>query len=135
MATTTKGGTNPKLTEAQFSKQIQDFLALDSWRVLRMEPVSRREWGRGFGEKGMPDLLAIRYGYNTATRVAGLSEVVWIEVKAKGGRAETHQINWHTMERARGALVLLAGVDFPAHFDGFAHWYAQSGLLRRKGLC
>jgi hypothetical protein len=33
--------------------------------------------------------------------------------------------------RARGALTLIAGEDFPASVDGFRCWYAASGLRRR----
>ena len=42
-----------------------------------------------------------------------------------------HQVAWHQRERARGALTLLAGVDFPATIEGFAEWYRASGLMRR----
>lgn len=130
---------SPKLTEAQLEKQCSDLLELDGWRSLKTDPVSRREWGKGFGEKGMADRLYIRYDADVPPPInRGLrsrADVMWIEWKTTTGRAEAHQVAWHTAERARGALVLLAGVDFPATFDGFATWYRNSGLMRRAGLC
>ena len=41
-------------------------------------------------------------------------------------------MNWHTKERARGALTLIAGEDFPASVAGFIGWYQQSGLQRNR---
>lgn len=134
----------PKLTEADIERQCSDLLALDGWRTLKTDPVSRREWGKGFGEKGMADCLYLRY--DTRPRFLGsnptpipgpfpYAEVMWIEWKRPGGVAKPHQRAWIAAERARGALVLLAGADFPATFEGFADWYRGSGLMRRAGLC
>lgn len=132
------------LSEADLSRYIQDLLFLDGWRVFRMEPVSDRSRGRGFGEPGMPDLLAIRYNEHVALATLASTErqyrseveAMWLEVKRPGGRVAHHQRNWITVERASGALVLLAGEDFEATPEGFAKWYReQSGLLRKPGLC
>lgn len=35
-----------RVREADLSKYIFDLLSQDSWHVFRMEPVSRREWGK-----------------------------------------------------------------------------------------
>ncbi len=59
------------------------------------------------------------------------AEVLWIEWKKLGGKASQHQQDWHTLERKRGALVWLAGVDFPASVEGFLDHYRASGLNRR----
>ncbi len=71
------------------------------------------------------------------------AEVLWVEWKRERGgngkralftkaeKAKIHQVAWIEQERARGALVLLAGVDFPATIDGFQEFYRQSGLRRR----
>jgi hypothetical protein len=133
-----------KLTEAQIEKQCSDFLALDGWRSLKTDPCSNKEWGKGFGEKGMADHLYLRYWnkgdprgpvHGFRTRVYDpQAEVLWIEWKRPGGKAAPHQRVWIEAERARGALVLLAGEDFSATFDGFVSWYRASGLLRRAGL-
>ena len=84
----------PKLTEADIERQCSDLLALDGWRTLKTDPVSRREWGKGFGEKGMADCLYLRY--DTRPRFLGsnptpipgpfpYAEVMWIEWKRPGG--------------------------------------------------
>lgn len=135
-----------KLSEADLERQCSDLLALDGWRSLKTDPVSRREWGKGFGEKGMADRLYMRYRGGTeidvviSTRECGpflkrqAAEVMWIEWKRLGGKAAPHQRIWIETERARGALVLLAGEDFPATFEGFGQWYKARGLMRRTGL-
>ena len=100
-------------------------LAQDGWRTLKTDPVSDRRRGKGFGELGMADTLALRYG-----KQGTACEVLWLEWKAPGGRLRKHQVEWHTKERARGALTAIAGVDFPASVKGFRSWYSASGLAR-----
>ena len=126
----------PKVSEADIQKTCTMLLELDGWRALRTDPVSRREWGKGFGELGMADHLYIRYGKSHEHPRPGsqfrLDEVMWIEFKRRGGKAKQHQKDWHASERARGALTLIAGEDFPASIEGFLGWYNQSGLARHK---
>lgn len=123
-----------RLSEADLERYGTDLLALDGWRTLKTDPVSDKSRGKGFGEKGMADRLYLRYGYLPSTRYEGLAlaEVLWIEWKRRGGRAEPHQQAWHAVERARGALVLLAGDHFEASPEGFLAWYRASGLMRRE---
>lgn len=152
-------GFGARLSEAALERQCSDLLALDGWRTLKTDPVSRREWGKGFGERGMADRLYIRYIWAGVREVLSeveperyaiaavedkwkaSAEVLWIEFKRIRPRrnqptqASPQQILWIAAERARGALVLLAGQDFPATFEGFTAWYAGSGLMRRAGLC
>lgn len=125
-------------------RHLQDaashILQLDGWRYFKMEPISRREWGKGTGEKGMPDGLYIRYGEREALRrnqhqpgtMAMLCSVMWIEWKRRGRKPKPHQIAWHLAERARGGFVACAGVDFEASLEGFLEWYEASGLCRRR---
>ena len=120
----------PKITEAQLSHQVQDFLGIDGWRVFKQEPLSRAGGGRYAGELGMPDLLAIRYDaklYHASLCeyiLAALNQsVLWIEVKAKGRKPAPHQAEWHARERALGAEVWV--VD---DFDVFRERYLASGL-------
>jgi hypothetical protein len=108
------------LIEAECCKLLEE----DGWRILKTDPVSDRGRGKGFGEAGMADSLAIRYGRQPA------AEILWIEWKAPGGRVKKHQTSWHARERARGAMTAIAGVDFPASVQGFKAWYAASGLQR-----
>lgn len=109
------------MIEAECTKLLEE----DGWRALRTDPVSDRGRGKGFGELGMADHLYIRYHY------APLVSVLWIEFKSASGKPKKHQLDWHAKERARGALTLIAGVDFPASVEGFKGWYANSGLRRR----
>ncbi len=103
--------------------------------------------GKGFGEIGMADCLYVRYG--TAARVwpqfpaetmplpnpvRAAADLMWIEWKSLKGKAKPHQLQWIKAERARGALVFLAGVDFPASIEGFGAWYRGSGLQRNESL-
>ena len=138
--------TKPLLKEREIAKTCSDFLELDSWRPIKMEPISRREWGKGTGEAGQPDYLYIRYRYRSVavmghrfgcpcchgpyTRMADV-DVLWVEWKSPTGKPKPHQLAWHRAERARGALTLIAGVDFPATFEGFRDFYQKSGLARR----
>jgi hypothetical protein len=130
-----------KLTEKDLSTYIFDLLSTDDWHVFRMEPVSRREWGKGTGELGQPDLLAIRYSpgvevdcvTNPPTRFfLPLAEVLWCEVKRAGAKAKPHQREWIELERKRGALVLLIGEDVEATTQAFFRWYRDSGLMRKE---
>ncbi len=109
-----------KITEAQLSRQVSDFLKLDQWRVLRQEPLSRAGGGRYAGELGMPDLLALRYGSMTELR-----SILWIEVKRAGQKPKPHQLQWHERERALGAEVWVV-----SDFDVFKEKYVASGLNR-----
>lgn len=137
------------LLEKHIQKTCTEFLALDGWRPLRTDPVSDRSRGKGFGELGMADHLYIRYGYFQSAAGSRnikrcVAEVMWCEWKRERGgtgkkalftraeKAKIHQRGWIAAERARGALVLLAGEDFPATIEGFCEFYAQSGLQRRK---
>ena len=135
------------VAESDLERYGTDLLALDGWRSLKTDPVSRREWGKGFGEKGMADRLYIRYASDdevwlqtkvrydsTINSAHSRAQVLWIEWKTPRGKAEPHQRIWINVERGRGALVLLAGEDFEATPEGFLAWYRGSGLLRRTGL-
>ena len=148
----TKPSTRLKISEADLERAATDLLAYDGWRSLKTDPVSRKEWGKGFGERGMADHLYLRYrdqylqdGTRPVNwRISGsevfigplfyhcLSQVMWIEWKSLEGSPSARQIFWIENERSRGALVLLAGHDFPATYDGFLEWYRASGLMLRN---
>ena len=125
---------SPSISEAHIERTCTDWLALDGWRHLKTDPVSRREWGKGFGELGMADGLYIRYRRISLDQITlePLVELTWIEWKSKRGKAKQHQKDWHAAERARGALTLIAGEDFPKTIEGFQAWYRVSGLMRRN---
>lgn len=122
------------VAESEIQAECTRILAEDGWRALRTDPVSDRGRGKGFGEIGMADMLFIRYTpfqrQSPDGHYMSASHTLWIEFKSANGKPKKHQIDWHTKERARGALTLIAGVDFPASVEGFTQWYANSGLRR-----
>lgn len=140
-------GTAFALKEKQIQRTICDLLHVEGWRIFQFE----RQWSdkkrKAVGETGMPDILAIRYALNgrkpeshdqrvNCRLLASGQEIVWIEVKRLDGRGATTkpsvaQLDWHRDERARGALTVIAGVDFPATIEGFQEWYRSSGLERK----
>jgi hypothetical protein len=127
----------PLFSESDLARACTDLLQLDGWRALKTDPVSRREWGKGFGEKGMADYLYIRYRYQTpgSTEIPSAhswAEIMWIEWKTPRGTVAEKQHAWREKERARGAVALIAGIDFHASVEGFCRWYLQSGLQRKR---
>jgi hypothetical protein len=112
--------------ESLIEAECCHLLVEDGWRTLKTDPVSDRGRGKGFGEPGMADTLCLRY----SRQKPAACEVLWIEWKAPGGRVKKHQLDWHTKERARGAMTAIAGVDFAASVKGFRGWYRASGLAR-----
>lgn len=124
-----------KVSEVQIQKAADDFLELDGWRYVETDPKHLR--GLGVSEKGIPDRLYLRYGFNPKTMYGSIpakstTQILWVEHKRKKGKAAQHQKDWHETERARGALVLVAGIDFEASLEGFVEWYEKSGLQRKK---
>lgn len=128
------------MPEWMFEGEATKFLEEDGWRALRTDPVSDRGKGKGFGEIGMADHLYIRYhsdaeslrrNHHQPGTLATLCCVMWVEYKSAKGKPKKDQLLWHAKERARGALTLIAGVDFPASLTGFQEWYRKSGLMRR----
>jgi hypothetical protein len=113
------------VAESLIEAECCKLLAEDGWRILKTDPVSDRGRGKGFGEPGMADTLALRYG-----RQGAACEALWIEWKAPGGRVKKHQLAWHTKEQVRGARTVIAGQGFPPSVEGFTAWYAASGLQR-----
>ena len=58
------------------------------------------------------------------------AEVLWVEYKSATGKLKPAQLQWAAAERARGALVWMATVDFPPTIEGFQQKYRESGLAR-----
>lgn len=126
-----------KTTEREIQEAASSFLALDGWRRIRTDLAHLR--GMGVQEKGMADDLYIRYMGFTDQTYAKLAnplsqsacEIMWCEWKRRTGKVAAHQHAWHAQERARGALTLIAGIDFLPSVEGFMDWYFQSGLARK----
>ena len=127
------------LTEAHVQQTIVEFLQIDGWRAIRTELTVQRDRGRVVGERGMPDMLLIRYEYEhpfpapnppwpeIEPETRSYAQVLWIEMKKPGEKPRKDQLAWHEAERARGALVLVVDdID-----EGIAR-YKASGLWRRR---
>lgn len=134
--------TSLPILEKDIEKTCTEFLELDGWRSLKTEQNYNEIKRKVVGEKGMADRLFLRYGKYApeikacfATGGCACAEVLWVEFKRQknNGKATTagfKQQEWHKAERARGALTVVAGVDFPATIEGFMVWYCKSGLAR-----
>lgn len=125
-----------KLTESQIQEACCGLLALDGWRRIRTDMKQLR--GMGVQEPGMADDLFIRYiaipkwvESPVPADYVALSEIFWIEWKAKKGVHGQKQREWQALERARGAVVWVSKQDFPATIEGFEAHYKASGLCRR----
>jgi|SRR6185436_1818686 len=133
--------------EHMIEAECTRLLEMDGWRPLRTDPVSDRGRGKGFGEPGMADHLYIRYlyvdsgmivhgirfsGKVTADEQRAICQMLWVEYKSADGKVRKNQGPWHEIERARGALTWIAGVDFPASVAGFVEHYRKSGLNRGR---
>lgn len=119
--------------EWMIQEECVKLLQEDGWRHLRTDPVSDRKRGTGFGEVGMADSMFIRYldpADFEEVEKKRWAEVIWCEWKSAKGKPAKKQLEWHQKERARGALTLIAGCDFPASVEGFRNWYKNSGLMR-----
>lgn len=119
------------LTEADIQQTVCELLTLDGWHMFRTELTVQRDRGRVVGERGMPDVMAVRYGsvntgYPDDDRRRCFAQLLYIEFKAPGKNPPAHQLAWHAAERTKGALVLV--VD---DIEAFRTWYAASGLSRR----
>lgn len=139
---------NRPTTERSIQEACCDLLALDGWRRIRTDLPHLR--GLGVSERGIADDLFLRYVFGEEMKaISGLrkrgfripqcdeprredAQVLFIEWKRKTGKAMQHQHDWHQAERARGALTLIAGIDFVASVEGFMAWYEKSGLMRKK---
>jgi hypothetical protein len=128
--------------EADIQEACTAILLLDDWRVIHTDLKHLR--GLGVQEPGIADDLFIRYAGEFGFEARAMAEVLWCEWKRidpRAGRdgirstkASQKQKDWHTLERKRGALVLVAGVDFEASIEGFKSWYVNSGLMRNRIL-
>ncbi len=149
---TAKTNVLPKLSERHIQNTCSEWLVLDGWRRVRTDPAQLR--GLGVSEPGMADDLFIRYDPVSAcefcpdhrghcTNCRATAYVLWVEWKRQTGgsgkralftkaeKAKIRQRGWIEAERTCGALVWLAGEDFPASIEGFQQHYIKSGLSRK----
>lgn len=139
MTSKSRSSKTKPLSEAHIQATCTAWLELDGWYGLRTDPVSRKEWGKGFGESGMADYqyarpqprkrLSLHEG--AGFWYGALVEQFWVEWKKKNGKAKEHQVEWKRKMQALGFLVVTAGEEFDASIEGFAAWYRKSGLQRK----
>ena len=130
------------LKERDIERTCTEFLELDGWRCIKTDLPHLR--GLGVQEKGMADRLYIRYHKPCKEHSMLLSipyvcgaqraEVMFIEWKRPNGKISAKQTEWHQLERKKGALTLLAGVQFVPTIEGFREWYCKRSGLARKVL-
>lgn len=121
-----------RLAERDIERTICDFLTAEGWTVRKMEQNFSERKRKVVGEPGQADRLAIRYQRpSLRVNVRVVCEVLWIEMKAPKGKPTPKQLEWHSLERARGAQTIIMGVDCPASITGFLQWYSDAGLRRR----
>jgi|SRR5215471_8841137 len=113
----------PRLLESHLEKAIRDYLRLDSWIVRHLECTPHGYKQAWVGEKGMPDLLCLRYRPQPTW-----CNCLWVEVKAQSGRLSPAQRAWRMREESCGGVVIALGVDCEASLAGFVNWYERSQL-------
>ena len=121
--------TNPngtlRLTEADVTGQVCDFLQAEGWREFRnnvgtMVVRNGRSSPRyvNFGEKGMPD-----WRFAKPTGCSYVYEM-FIEMKAPGKKLDPDQVEWHRAATQRGFLCLVVDnfEEFKAYYEGQFGW-------------
>lgn len=104
----------PPLLERDVTRITCDFLRAHNWRLVRLNVTSMPLKGQwvSFGERGMPDWLAIYYLPD------GLAVLLWLEFKSKKGKLSLDQELWHIREEKCGATVCTI-----SDFESFHDWY------------
>ncbi len=110
-----------KLSEGQIQRTCEDFLKINGWRIFRLEMNYSERKRKVIGEAGAPDCMAVRY-------LPTDREILFIEWKSAKGKPSLKQLDWHRNERSRGAMTVIAGVDFKPTPEDFIQWYKDSGL-------
>lgn len=140
-------------SENDIQRAIVDLLVAYGWQVHRLQAGLAVASGKviKLGEKGQPDLLAIRSrtievldtieGVMVKTALKLVYDCVYIEVKAPRGRLRSDQELWITEARRRGlAVIVVRSVDDLAAqmaglaMDGYARHggYGLFDALQRK---
>jgi len=93
----------PVLAEKKVAEQVKDLLAAHGYKVIRLQvgSFSRRGAWLSIGERGMPDLLALKP-----------NGCIFVETKrSKGGVLSDDQMKWHTLARIQGCNVCVVATD------------------------
>ena len=74
------------ITEAEFSRQVEELLSLTGWRWCHFRPAMKKDGGwvtAISGDPGMVDIIAVRG-----------SELIWVELKSERGKLSPAQQDW-----------------------------------------
>jgi hypothetical protein len=114
------GGGMMALQEKDVARAISDFMEYKGWRRFRNNVGVAMNPSGGlhrYGEKGMPDLLFVRY----APKYRPWTLMIWVETKRPRGRLSPHQEKWQEEETAAGAVIVTVN-----SFEDFLDWYNQT---------
>ena len=111
-----------KLSEADVTKQVTDFLRYRKWTLIRLNSglFQTRDGGKRtyqIGEKGQADWLALRpFG-------DGKFNVLFVEMKAPGKRPRADQERWLWVKQEEGF-----NATWTDSLEGFIAWY-DNGIM------
>lgn len=83
----------PDWDEPRFQRWLVATARANGWRVRIMDQRGRPGWRGQAADKGLPDLLMAK------------DRVVWMELKAKGGKLRPDQVEWIAALREAKAEV------------------------------
>lgn len=106
-----------KLSEAEVTKQVTDFLRYRKWTLIRLNSglFQTRDGGQRIyqiGEKGQADWLALKGFGNGAARV------LFIEMKATGKKPSKEQLRWMVVKGKEGLEA-----TWTDSLESFIEWY------------
>lgn len=101
------GEPNASWTEPQWQRWVVATATAQGWRVRIMDQRGRPGWRGGPQDKGWPDLLLVR------------DRVVWLELKASGGRLRPDQEEVIARLVAAGAEVHIVA---PTAWETLIEW-------------
>lgn len=120
-----------KITEAQVSKAIVDFLRAEGWRVERLQSGLFRQPGKNgkrvrIGEPGRADYFAVRVP--SRGPYEDLIQFFYFEVKAPRKKPTAKQQRWlEDRRRERFLAVWFDSFDRPQNgFAEFLTWYQET---------
>ncbi len=122
----TKRPPSVKLSEADVTKQVTDFLRYRKWTLIRLNSglFNTKDGKRTYqiGEKGQADWLALK-PLPMLGEILGVVNVIFIEMKATGKKPNAEQERWLWVKREEGFRA--TWVD---SLDSFIEWYESSGV-------
>ena len=108
-----------KLSEADVTKQVTDFLRYRKWTLIRLNSglFNTKDGKRTYqiGEKGQADWLALRPFYD------GKFNVFFVEIKAPGKKPRADQARWLWVKGKEGFHA-----TWTDSLERFIEWYEKN---------